>query len=241
MSKRIDPPGIDEVDRAALRLAQGANKPSNLVEPTGSAVYRVAKRTLDILLASLLLVITAPVFFVVSLAIKFQDGGPVFYRQRRWGYGGRTFNVYKFRSMAVESQQVEAIRPASVDDDRVTVLGRFLRRAGMDELPQLLNILKGEMSFVGPRALAVGEMIKDPERGRVSYEEVPGFWERLAARPGLTGVATIYLPKDAPPAEKFRYDIAYAARQSVWLDLKLIALSFWISFRGKWETRARKI
>jgi len=96
------------------------------------------------------------------------------------------------------------------------------------------------MSFVGPRSLAVGEIVKD-EKGRVvRYEDMPGFRERLRARPGLTGLATIYIPKDSSPRRKFRYDLLYIRKQSFWLDLRLIVLSFWISFRGKWESRGKK-
>jgi lipopolysaccharide/colanic/teichoic acid biosynthesis glycosyltransferase len=120
-------------------------------------------------------------------------------------------------------------------------VGRFLRACGMDELPQLLNIWKGEMSFVGPRALAVGEMLRDAQGNYTTYDHIPGFWERLAVRPGLTGIATIYIPKDAYPRRKFRYDLLYIRRQSCWLDIRLIVLSFWISFCGRWETRERKV
>jgi lipopolysaccharide/colanic/teichoic acid biosynthesis glycosyltransferase len=111
---------------------------------------------------------------------------------------------------------------------------------GLDELPQILNILIGDMSFVGPRPLAVGEIVKDNKSRRIHYEEIPGFRERLQARPGLTGLTTIYIPKDASPHRKFRYDLVYIRKQSICIDLHLIALSFWISFRGKWETRSRK-
>jgi len=111
---------------------------------------------------------------------------------------------------------------------------------GLDELPQLFHIFKGEMSFVGPRSLAVGEIVKDGRGNVVEYENVPGFWERLSVRPGLTGMATVYLPKDVPPQRKFRYDLLYIRKQSFWLDVRLIVLSFWISFRGKWETRGKK-
>jgi lipopolysaccharide/colanic/teichoic acid biosynthesis glycosyltransferase len=97
------------------------------------------------------------------------------------------------------------------------------------------------MSFVGPRSLAVGEIVHDETGTRIAYEEVHGFRERLAVRPGLTGLATIYIPKDVSPRRKFRYDLLYIRRQSFALDLRLLVLSFWISFRGKWETRAKKL
>ena len=97
------------------------------------------------------------------------------------------------------------------------------------------------MSFVGPRSLAVGEIVKDEKGSIFKYEDMPGFMERLRVRPGLTGLATIYVRKDISPRRKFRYDLLYIRRQSFWLDVRLIALSFWISFRGKWETRGRKV
>jgi lipopolysaccharide/colanic/teichoic acid biosynthesis glycosyltransferase len=111
---------------------------------------------------------------------------------------------------------------------------------GLDELPQVLNILRGDMSFVGPRSLAVGENVMNMKGQTVQYENITGFRERLSVRPGLTGLATIYIRKDSPPERKFRYDLLYIRKQSIWLDIHLIALSFWISFRGTWETRSKK-
>jgi lipopolysaccharide/colanic/teichoic acid biosynthesis glycosyltransferase len=111
---------------------------------------------------------------------------------------------------------------------------------GLDELPQMISIFRGEMSLVGPRALAVGEILHDDEGRRVAYEEIPDFWKRLSVRPGLTGVTTIYKPKDISPRKKFRYDLLYIRKQSFWLDLRLILMSFLISFRGRWEHRERK-
>jgi len=195
-----------------------------------------SKRALDLALAGLMLLCSAPVWPVVALAIKLEDRGPVFYAQERWGRGGGTFRVRKFRTMI----QHAGLRPAEQGDRRITRVGRLLRACGMDELPQLLNIWRGEMSFVGPRALAVGEQLRDASGTQMSYESVPGFWGRLAVRPGLTSIATIYIPKDAPPRRKFRYDRLYIRHQSLLIDLRLIVLSFWISFRGKWEARGRK-
>lgn len=199
------------------------------------------KRPLDILLSALMLVLSAPVSALIALAIKLEDGGPVFYHQQRWGRWGRRFAVYKFRTMVPNSDDEFGLRQATENDHRITRVGRFLRATGLDELPQLLNILRGEMSFVGPRALAVGEIIYDEAGNRKEYENVPGFRERLVVRPGLTSLATIYLPKDSPSRRKFRYDLHYIRHQSLGLDLQLIVLSFWISFRGKWETRQKKV
>jgi lipopolysaccharide/colanic/teichoic acid biosynthesis glycosyltransferase len=175
------------------------------------------------------------------LVIKLEDGGPVFYRQERWGRNSTRFKAYKFRTMVPNSDQDFGIKQASENDPRITRIGRILRTMGLDELPQMINIFSGDMSFVGPRSLAVGEIVKDEKGDTIGYEEVPGFWDRLSVRPGLTGLATIYVPKDATPRRKFRYDFLYIRKQSFWLDFRLIALSFWISFRGRWETRGNKL
>jgi lipopolysaccharide/colanic/teichoic acid biosynthesis glycosyltransferase len=111
----------------------------------------------------------------------------------------------------------------------------------MDELPQLINILKGDMSFVGPRALRPAELEVHGNPEEMRIEEIPGYKERQYVSPGLTGLAQVYLPTDAPRYQKFRYDLLYIKKQSLWLDLKLIFLSFWITFRGKWESRQRKL
>jgi lipopolysaccharide/colanic/teichoic acid biosynthesis glycosyltransferase len=198
------------------------------------------KRPLDIVLSTFMLILSLPVSLPIVVAIKLEDNGPIFYRQERWGQGGSCFRAYKFRTMAPDSDQDSGIKQARENDPRITRIGRILRAMGLDELPQLLNIFLGEMSFVGPRSLAIGEIVKDEKGCIVKYEDMPGFRERLHVRPGLTGVATIYIPKDAPPRRKFRYDLIYIQKQSFWLDIRLIVLSFWISFRGKWETRGKK-
>jgi len=196
------------------------------------------KRPLDFCLSLAMLMVSMPLWLFIALAIKIDDRGPIFYRQKRWGRNGETFYVIKFRSMKVYEKS--RIIPAKANDNRITRVGRFLRATGLDELPQLINILKGEMSFVGPRSLAVGELIYNGN-GYVFYEDIPGFWERLCVRPGLTSIATIFRPKDIPPHKKFRYDLLYIRKMSFLFDLKLIFLSFIISFLGRWERRGRKI
>ena len=125
------------------------------------------------------------------------------------------------------------------DDPRVTKVGWFLRKTALDELPQLLNIIKGDMSFVGPKPLY--PIIEDGEGRKYSrIEEIPGFAYRSLVSPGLTGVAQIFAPRDISRRHKFRYDLIYIQNQSFLLDLKLIALSLWITFRGKWEHRGKK-
>ena len=129
---------------------------------------------------------------------------------------------------------------ATEHDPRVTRVGRVLRATAMDELPQLWNIFRGDMSFTGPRALRPGE-IEALGGDRVELlEDVPGFTRRASVRPGLTGVAQIYAARDIPRRHKFRYDLLYVRRQSLWLDVRLIVLSFWITSRGTWEARGKK-
>jgi lipopolysaccharide/colanic/teichoic acid biosynthesis glycosyltransferase len=188
-----------------------------------------------------MIILSAPFSLPIAVAIKMEDSGPIFYRQERWGRGGTHFRAYKFRTMVTHSDEFFGIKQAREKDERITRVGKFLRSMGLDELPQIINIFRGQMSFVGPRALAVGEILHDNDGGIVNYEEIPEFWKRLGVRPGLTGITTIYKPKDTPPRKKFRYDLLYIRKQSFWLDLRLIIMSFWVSFRGKWESRGKKV
>jgi lipopolysaccharide/colanic/teichoic acid biosynthesis glycosyltransferase len=191
-------------------------------------------------MAGIGIVLSSPLWALIAIAIKLDDRGPVFYRQSRWGRGGRPFTLFKFRSMVSDSDERYGITGALKKDHRVTRVGRLLRATGMDELPQFLNILFGHMSFVGPRALAIGEVLSDEHGNEIDYLAVPNFRRRWAVQPGLTGPATIYLPKDASPSSKLTYDLKYIEDWSFWGDVKLILMSFWISFRGKWETRDKK-
>ncbi|MGQ0562741.1 MAG: sugar transferase [Gemmatimonadota bacterium] len=201
----------------------------------------ILKRPFDFLIAGIGLLLSAPLWAIVALAIKLDDGGPIFFAQARWGKGGRVFRVRKFRTMVVDADARFGAVPAAADDPRVTRAGRLLRASGMDELPQLLSICRGDMSLVGPRALAIGETYRAASGRRVEYASVPGFRERLSVRPGLTGVATVYLPKDADPGARFAADVEYVRNPSLVRDVKLVALSLWISVRGKWESRRSKL
>lgn len=199
-----------------------------------------AKRLLDILLAGCGLILSFPVALAIAGTVKLEDGGPIFFTQERVGKRGRRFLALKFRSMVPDAEARVGPRQAAENDARVTKVGRLMRATAMDELPQLWNIFRGDMSFVGPRALRPGE-IEVNGRGAVErLEEVPGFQARCAVVPGLTGVAQIYAPRDVTRRHKFRYDRLYIRRQSFWLDVRLILLSFWITFRGTWEARERK-
>jgi lipopolysaccharide/colanic/teichoic acid biosynthesis glycosyltransferase len=197
------------------------------------------KRAFDTALASIGLAISFPLWCVFALAIKLEDGGPIFYTQDRVGRDGRVFRALKFRSMHHDAERATGPVQARHGDARVTRVGRVMRATAMDELPQLWNIFRGDMSFVGPRALRPGEI--ELEGGAaVPLEAVPGYADRIVVRPGLTGVAQVYAPRDISRRSKFRYDRLYIRRRSFALDMRLILLSFWISFRGTWESRDRK-
>ncbi len=198
------------------------------------------KRLFDLCLSGLGLVLSAPVWLLVALAIRLEDGGPVFFTQPRVGRGGRPFTAYKFRSMFVAAS-VEPARQVVANDQRITRVGRLLRAMALDELPQLWNIFIGDMSFVGPRPLAVGEIEARGDGRFVRLEEIPGYVARHAVRPGLTGLAQVYARRDLPRPQKFRFDALYCRRAGFWLDVRLIALSFWISARGRWEHPGPKV
>jgi lipopolysaccharide/colanic/teichoic acid biosynthesis glycosyltransferase len=233
-------------------------------------VWSSAKRLFDLMVSSVGLVASAPLWGIIALAIKSEDGGPVFFRDLRVGQGGELFTAMKFRTMVRDADSLFGPRQATEDDPRVTRVGRLLRATAMDELPQLWNIFRGEMSFVGPRALRPGEIESRGARFKVqrsrcnvqgsrfkvqgarfdvqdtiaevvtALEEIPGYSKRHVVRPGLTGIAQIFADRDIPSRQKFRYDLLYIRRRSFWLDVRLIALSFWVTFRGRWEVRGTK-
>jgi lipopolysaccharide/colanic/teichoic acid biosynthesis glycosyltransferase len=204
------------------------------------AAGRASKRGLDLLLSGAGLVVSAPLWLAITAAIKAEGPGPIYFTQPRLGERGRIFNTLKFRSMIVDAERGVGPIQVAEHDARVTRVGRILRASAMDELPQLWNIFRGDMSFVGPRALRPDEVEADGSAAVVPLEAVPGFAERSAVRPGLTGLAQIYARRDILRRHKFRYDKLYIQRQSFALDLWLILLSFWITARGTWEARGRK-
>jgi len=199
------------------------------------------KRLFDIFLSSIGLLISLPLWILFSLSVLIEDGWPIFYSQERVGKNGKIFKALKFRSMIKEAEKGIGPVQAKENDPRVTKIGRILRNTAMDELPQLVNILKGDMSFVGPRAIRPEELEVNGNPQVTKIEDISGYYDRQAIRPGLTGLAQIHIPKDAPLQDKFKYDLVYAQNKSFWFDLKLISLSFWVTFRGKWESREKKI
>jgi lipopolysaccharide/colanic/teichoic acid biosynthesis glycosyltransferase len=194
----------------------------------------VLKRTFDILVSGIGLAVSLPLWGLIVLAVKLEDGGPVFYQQRRVGKATREFTGLKFRSMVPDSEDKWGAVPASEDDPRITRIGRILRATAMDELPQLWNILRGDMSFVGPRPEWV-ELVKQFRK------EIPTFDRRHAIRPGLTGLAQVYGHSELSRRQKLRYDLLYIKRQGFWLDLRLILFSFLVTFTAGWEVRLPKV
>jgi lipopolysaccharide/colanic/teichoic acid biosynthesis glycosyltransferase len=199
------------------------------------------KRLFDIIVAGAGLIVFAPVSLLIALGIKLEDGGPVFFTQERVGRDCRVFLAYKFRSMVVDAERFTGAVQATENDPRVTRIGRILRATAFDELPQLWNILRGDMSVVGPRPLRPGEADTTADGVQLPLSAIPGYEARHRVRPGLTGIAQVYAPRDLPRTGKFRYDLLYQRKAGFCLDLRLILQSFWITARGRWEDRGRKV
>lgn len=196
---------------------------------------RAYKRPFDLLLLVAAYAALLPIWIVLWVLIPaliwLGDRGPIFYTQMRMGRRGIPFKVRKFRTMVVGA---DAIGPAwnSESDPRVTSVGRFLRRTALDEIPSLLSILSGQMSFVGPRALAV-------EEHRLLEEQIPGFANRLSVRPGLTGYSQVF-NRENDDAEKLRHDLHYISSAGLLLDVILIVRSCVNTLFARWDTRRDK-
>ena len=188
-----------------------------------SLIYQLGKRAADIVFSLVALILLSPLMLIVAAAIKAEDGGPVFYRQTRLTLNGKQFKIIKFRSMKTDAEKDGVARLAEDNDDRITKVGRIIRKLRLDELPQLLNILSGSMSIVGPR----------PERPEIAeeYEEsIPEFSLRLQAKAGLTGYAQVYGKYNTPPYDKVQMDLMYIANQSFSEDFRLILMTLKIMF-----------
>ncbi len=186
----------------------------------------VLKRIIDILLAAFLGILSLPMMLISSILIKLTSKGPIFYKQVRVGEGERPFNLYKFRTMFVGAEEESGPVLAIEDDPRITFIGKFLRKSRIDELPQLWNILKGDMSFVGPR----------PERPyfvKKHKESIPGYGERFKIKPGATGLAQVSGSYVTTSENKLKYDLIYVYHQSLFVDLKILLQTIKVVLTGK--------
>lgn len=179
---------------------------------------QIVKRIVDIVCSILLAVLTSPIMLVTAVAIKLYDGGPVLYTQVRCTLNGKKFRIMKFRSMKVDAEKDGVARLASKNDSRITPIGKFIRAVRIDELPQLFNIMKGEMSFIGPR----------PERPEIIekyMETMPEFAFRMKVKAGLAGYAQVFGKYNTTPYDKLKLDLSYIENYSIWLDFKLMLLT----------------
>ena len=198
------------------------------------------KRAFDIFLSGIGLIVSFPVWVISSILIIMESGGPVFIWQDRVGKGGSVLRILKFRTMGKNTHNESPVEHIGERDNRVTWVGKILRATAIDELPQLLSIFLGEMSFVGPRPIHPRET--EITGGKYdNLKDIPGFDRRCSMKPGLTGLAQVYAIKDISIDKKIKYDLLYQKKQSFSLDIKLIILSFWITFRGRWESRNGKL
>ncbi len=188
-----------------------------------SQTLKVAKRVLDMIGASVGLIVFGPLMIGIAIAIKWTSPGPVLFQQKRYGYHNRRFWIYKFRTMYVHLEDQRGTRQTTNDDPRVTPLGRILRKTSLDELPQLINVFKGDMSLVGPRPHVPGMLA-----GGMLYEELtPYYFQRHNMRPGVTGLAQISGFRGSTVApdfaiERLDCDLRYIEAWSFWLDLRII-------------------
>lgn len=205
-------------------MVQVVNKPLSGWNP-------VLKALEDMILAVVILLLFSPILLLVAIAVKLESPGPIFYRQKRYGFNNQVFNIYKFRSMREENTSNVRTIQAKRDDDRVTRVGRFIRRTSLDELPQLLNVLTGSMSLVGPRPHTV-------DHNEEYSKLVEGYFQRHRVKPGITGWAQVCgLRGETDTVEKMearvRYDIYYAENWSLLLDLQILAITAILGFTGK--------
>lgn len=212
-------------------ILRGANDvslfdtPIFLVKGTGLTITQKAvKRLMDIVLCLIAMIPAAPIMLIVALAIKLEDGGPVFYKQDRATKDGEVFDILKFRSMIVNAEAAGISIPATGEDPRITKVGKIIRATRIDELPQILNILKGDMSIVGPRPERV-------EHVEEYTKQIPEFKYRLKVKGGLTGYAQIYGKYNTSAYDKLRMDLMYIENYSIFLDIKLILTTVRIMFQ----------
>ncbi|SCB60350.1 Sugar transferase involved in LPS biosynthesis (colanic, teichoic acid) [Rhizobium aethiopicum] len=234
ISSRFDPSQRQNKTRTLVVANSNIRQPESFSDLVGKTTLRLAvKRLIDIVVSASALLVLAPLFLAIALFIKLDDGGPVFFRQIRWGLNGRKINVFKFRSMHAKACDPSGVQQTVKGDSRVTVIGAILRRTNIDELPQLLNVLKGEMSLVGPRCHAINMRAA----GRLYEELVPNYHHRHIMRPGITGLAQTrgWRGPTARPLQaraRIACDIYYVRNFSLLLDVKILFKTLVIELRG---------
>lgn len=212
-------PSISDILLSGAEMMHFFDTPLFLIRSNALTIDQMLiKRSFDILAGVLLLILTSPILLITALLIKAYDKGPVFYQQTRCSLFGTPFSIYKFRSMNVNAEQDGIARLAQKQDNRITPVGKIIRKLRIDELPQLFNVIKGDMSFVGPR----------PERPEIIEQyrkELPEFPYRMRVKAGLTGYAQIYGKYNTIPYDKLKLDLYYIEHYSIWMDLKLLLLT----------------
>ncbi|TAJ98310.1 MAG: TIGR03013 family PEP-CTERM/XrtA system glycosyltransferase [Candidatus Manganitrophaceae bacterium] len=224
--------GVSFYEQISGKILVRPLRPSSLIFSEGfnrMSIMRVAKRALDILLASIGLILSLPIFLILGMLIKLDSRGPIFYRQERVGEKGKTFMVIKFRSMRQDAERATGPVWASENDPRVTRLGRMMRLLRLDEIPQMINVLKGEMSFVGPRPER--PVFVDQLRKKIPYYDL-----RFTVKPGLTGWAQIkyqYGSTEEDALEKLQYDLYYIKHLSPFFDMTIVMETVQVILGGK--------
>lgn len=190
-----------------------------------SVLYPILKRTIDLLVSVIGLLLSIPIIILIGIAIKLESSGPVFYIQERVGLNGKYFKIYKFRSMYIDAEKNGA-KWAEKNDPRITKVGSFIRKTRIDELPQFWNVFVGDMSLIGPR----------PERPIFTAQfnkEIPGFINRLKVKPGITGWAQVNGGYELTPKEKLELDIYYINNMNLWLDFKIMLKTITVILTGE--------
>ena len=210
---------VPKISDIIIRSAENLHlfdTPLMLARNTGlSFEQQFIKRTFDIIIAVCALVVLSPIYLVTAACIKLYDRGPVIFKQKRYTKDGKIFDIYKFRSMIVNAEAAGTSVPAADRDPRITPVGRVIRALRIDELPQFINILKGEMSVVGPRPERV-------EHVELYTKDIPEFVYRLKVKGGLTGYAQVYGKYNTTAYDKLKLDLMYIQNYSIWLDIEII-------------------
>jgi lipopolysaccharide/colanic/teichoic acid biosynthesis glycosyltransferase len=207
--------------------------PTPVAESAGRAIQLALKRAVDVVGAGLGLLLLAPLMITLAILIRAGSSGPVFFRQTRTGLDGRPFEILKFRSMYTDRCDISGVAQTVKDDPRVTPIGRVMRRTNLDELPQLINVLRGDMSLVGPRPHVPGMLAAG-----ILYEDlVPGYEQRHRMRPGITGLAQVNglrgpTIERKPAVDRVMNDFAYVREFSLWLDIKILVKTLASELRG---------